>query len=170
MDIDLEELAGIIELLDKTDFTDFQFEKGDLRIRVRRGGAVDEPAPPPAAAETTAQQAAQPAPTAAAAPATSSEAVGSEPAAAQNPQISESDEVVTAPMLGTFYRSPKPGEASFVEVGDKVGTDSVLCIVEAMKLMNSVSAGTEGEVTAILARDGDLLDFDQPLFAIRPLS
>jgi acetyl-CoA carboxylase biotin carboxyl carrier protein len=73
-------------------------------------------------------------------------------------------------MLGTFYRSPKPGDAPFVEVGDKVETDSVVGIVEVMKLMNSVAAGVAGEVTAVHAQNGDLVEFDQPLFSVRPIA
>jgi acetyl-CoA carboxylase biotin carboxyl carrier protein len=72
-------------------------------------------------------------------------------------------------MLGSFYRSPKPGEAPFVEVGDKVDVDSVVAIVEVMKLMNSVTAGVAGEITAVHAQNGDLVEFDQPLFSVRPI-
>ncbi|MFH5822936.1 acetyl-CoA carboxylase biotin carboxyl carrier protein [Georgenia sp. AZ-5] len=78
--------------------------------------------------------------------------------------------LVRAPMLGTFYRSPKPGEPPFAEPGDTVEADSVLCIIEVMKLMNSVVAGVAGEVVASYARDGELVEFDQPLFVIREAS
>ncbi|KAE8765457.1 acetyl-CoA carboxylase biotin carboxyl carrier protein, partial [Georgenia thermotolerans] len=78
--------------------------------------------------------------------------------------------IVKAPMLGTFYRSPRPGEPAFAEVGDIVEADAVLCIIEVMKLMNSVPAGVRGEVAAVFARDGDLVEFDQPLYAIRAAS
>lgn len=183
MDVDLEELAAIVELLDKTEFTDFQFEKGDLRIAVRRGGAVGDD--PPTASTSTADVSARssgareaPRETASGASAKSVSTSESAPAnsgpanSRRTPDsvVADGDTVVTAPMLGTFYRSPKPGEAPFVELGDKVSDDSVLCIVEAMKLMNSVQAGASGEITAILAEDGDLLDYEQPLFAIRPLA
>ena len=78
--------------------------------------------------------------------------------------------LVTAPMLGTFYGAPKPGEPAFVKVGDTVAADSVLCIVEVMKLMNSVAAGADGEIAAVFVRDGELVEFEQPLFAIRAAS
>lgn len=73
-------------------------------------------------------------------------------------------------MLGTFYGAPKPGEPAFVKVGDTVAADSVLCIVEVMKLMNSVAAGAEGEIAAVFVHDGELVEFEQPLFAIRAAS
>jgi acetyl-CoA carboxylase biotin carboxyl carrier protein len=73
-------------------------------------------------------------------------------------------------MLGTFYGAPKPGEEPFVRVGDIVEPDSVVCIIEVMKLMNSVRAGMAGEVVAVLASDGSLVEYDQALIAIRPLA
>lgn len=78
--------------------------------------------------------------------------------------------LVTSPMLGTYYGAPKPGEPAFVQVGDAVSADAVLCIVEVMKLMNSVTAGAAGEVAAVFVKDGDLVEFEQPLFAIRATS
>ena len=70
-------------------------------------------------------------------------------------------------MLGTFYSAPKPGEKPFVEVGRLVDSDTVVCIVEVMKLMNSVRAGVAGQIVEVYAQDGDLVEFEQPLFAIR---
>ncbi|MFE7422085.1 acetyl-CoA carboxylase biotin carboxyl carrier protein [Rhodococcus sp. NPDC057529] len=166
MDFDLEELAAIIEQLDKTEFTEFRFEQGDVRIAVRRGSAGPELDRIPLSTPATA-------PASAAAPATvpSDVAVDRTPVPADPPTTAADpgDIVVTAPMLGTFYRSPKPGEPTFVEVGDKVEADEVVCIVEVMKLMNSVPAGAQGEITAVFAADGDLVEFGQPLFAIRPI-
>jgi acetyl-CoA carboxylase biotin carboxyl carrier protein len=77
--------------------------------------------------------------------------------------------LVRSGMLGAFYRSPKPGDPPFVEVGDKVEADSVVCIVEVMKLMNSVAAGVAGEITAVHAENGQLVEFEQPLFSVRPI-
>ncbi|MFI9629463.1 acetyl-CoA carboxylase biotin carboxyl carrier protein [Streptomyces sp. NPDC052042] len=172
VDIDLEELAAIIELLDNTEFTQFRFEKGDLRIAVSRGGAPLDPAAhatPPSPAVTTAPVSAQ-APT----------PVSNEPAPAQaapaasatgfdESRLAADEMVVRAPLLGTLYRSPKPGEPPFVQVGDKVEPDSALCIVEVMKLMNSVTAGVAGEISRVLVSDAELVEFDQPLFVIRRL-
>jgi acetyl-CoA carboxylase biotin carboxyl carrier protein len=180
MDVDLEELAAIIEQLDKTEFTDFLYEKGELRLHVRRGGYIpDGTAQSPAAAVAAAAPAAaptvaaQPATPAAPAPAAPVPAVVHSPASnGHSPAISPDalpagHILVTAPMLGTYYGAPKPGEPAFVQVGDAVSADAVLCIVEVMKLMNSVTAGAAGEVAAVFVKDGDLVEFEQPLFAIR---
>jgi acetyl-CoA carboxylase biotin carboxyl carrier protein len=179
MDVDLEELAAIIEQLDKTEFTDFLYEKGDLRLHVRRGGyipdgAVQSPAAAVAAAAAPAV-AAQPAPAAAAPAAPVPAVVHSAASNGHSPVITPDalpagHVLVTAPMLGTYYGAPKPGEPAFVQVGDSVAADAVLCIVEVMKLMNSVTAGAAGEVAAVFVRDGDLVEFEQPLFAIRASS
>ena len=152
MDIDLEELAAIIEQLDKTEFTDFLYEKGELRLHVRRGGhipdgAIQSPAAAVAAAGTRPAAppvAAQPAP-AAAAPAARGAGTRrrkfpcvQRPLPAISPDALPAGHIlVTAPMLGTYYGAPKPGEPAFVQVGDAVSADAVLCIVEVMKLMNS---------------------------------
>ena len=77
-----------------------------------------------------------------------------------------SGHVVKSPMVGTFYRSPSPGAASFVEVGQKVKAGDVLCIVEAMKMMNQIEADKSGTIDAILVEDGEPVEFDQPLFSI----
>jgi acetyl-CoA carboxylase biotin carboxyl carrier protein len=177
MNIDLEELAAIIEQLDKTEFTDFQYEHGDLRIKVRRGGYYDA-----ALSAAAGQASGAPAATPAAAAPTSIDPAQAKPAAL-NPNSSNGHSpafspeslpaghiLVTAPMLGTYYGAPKPGEPAFVQVGDAVAADAVLCIVEVMKLMNSVTAGSAGEVAAVFVKDGDLVEFEQPLFAIRATS
>jgi acetyl-CoA carboxylase biotin carboxyl carrier protein len=181
MDIDLEELAAIIEQLDKTEFTDFLYEKGELRLHVRRGGHIPEGAiqSPAAAVAAAAPAAAPPAavqpaePAAAPAPAAPAPAVvtSNGHAPAMSPDALPAGHIlVTAPMLGTYYGAPKPGEPAFVQVGDAVSADAVLCIVEVMKLMNSVTAGAAGEVAAVFVKDGDLVEFEQPLFAIRATS
>lgn len=172
MDIDLEELAAIIELLDTTDFTDFRFEKGELKIAVRRGGLLPDesagsqpaalaPAAPAASAPAAVREAPAARPTSGAVTA----ALGS--AASAVPVAADGHVLVTSPMLGTFYGAAKPGEAAFVQVGSTVDADSTLCIVEVMKLMTSVAAGASGEITAVFANDGDLVEFGQPLFEIR---
>lgn len=188
MDVDLEELAAIIEQLDKTEFTEFLYEQGTLRVHVRRGGYFPDAAtqanghaaaasPPPAAAPASGAAAA-PTPTPAAAPPAASAPATAGPATGSNGQsdgispdnLPAGHTLVTAPMLGTFYGAPKPGEPAFVQVGDSVAADSVLCIVEVMKLMNSVAAGAEGEIAAVFVQDGELVEFEQPLFAIRAAS
>lgn len=171
MNLDLEELAAIIEQLDKTEFTDFRYEQGDLRLHVRRGGHFEEPQ----AAHTAAAVAAAPtvvaapvsAPTVAAAP-VSAPVNAAAPAAGLDPNNLPAGHVaVTSPMLGTYYGAPKPGEPRFAAVGDRVDADSVLCIVEVMKLMNSVTAGSTGEIAGVFVSDGDLVEFGQTLFALK---
>jgi acetyl-CoA carboxylase biotin carboxyl carrier protein len=159
MDIDLEELASMVELLKVAEFSEFRYEKGDLRIVIRRGDAYpasdDRPVRPPTAlpATGTDSRAPQRSPT-------------SNPAQVTPP--AEGADVVTAPLLGTFYARSKPGEAPFVKVGDLVEPDTVLCIVEVMKLMHSVHAGRNGVIAAIHAEDGQLVEFGQALFSIAP--
>ena len=163
MDFDLEELAAVIELLDKADFTDFRYEKGDLRIAVRRGGPPLDGTPSssvPAEGATVARSSVPtPTPTA---------PVGA-PAKVAEPVPEEGVVLIRSSMLGAFYRSPKPGDPAFVEVGDKVDADSVVGIVEVMKLMNSVTAGVAGEIVAVHAENGQLVEFDEPLFSVRPI-
>jgi acetyl-CoA carboxylase biotin carboxyl carrier protein len=165
VDLDLEELAAVIELLDKADFTDFRYEKGDLRIAVRRGGPpLDEP-PTALPAASNAEPVTRH--TAGAGPRSQPPVVPAAPAAPVAEQ--EGTVLIRSGMLGAFYRSPKPGDPPFVEVGDKVDADSVVGIVEVMKLMNSVAAGVAGEIVAVHAENGQLVEFDQPLFSVRPL-
>ncbi|MGY1620733.1 acetyl-CoA carboxylase biotin carboxyl carrier protein [Geodermatophilus sp. SYSU D00965] len=170
MDLDLEELAAVIELLDKTDFTDFRYEKGDLRIAVRRGGApLDAPAPAAAAAAARAAEQVTSAPAAVAPTVPVTRPTAPAAPAAGDGTADDGTVLIRAGMLGVFYRSPKPGDPPFVEVGDKVEADAVVAIVEVMKLMNSLTAGVAGEITAIHAENGQLVEFDQPLFSVRPI-
>jgi acetyl-CoA carboxylase biotin carboxyl carrier protein len=156
VDIDLEELAGIVELLKSTDFSEFRYEKGDVTIVLRRG---ELPADSVVTAPGTVSH-------------KSSQITPAKPIAVQAPAMPPAMTpvpgayVVTAPLLGTFYPRPKPGEAPFVTVGDYVQEDTVVCIVEVMKLMNSVYAGRAGVIAAIHAQEGALVEFDQPLFSI----
>lgn len=170
MNFDLEELAAIIEQLDRTEFTDFRFEHGDLRLHVSRGGsgAGVQPFPAPAAPSPPASAPApDPAPRAAT-PAATPAVTGPASGTGLDPQnLPDGYAAVTAPMLGSFYGAPKPGSVPFVQVGDAVGPDTTVCIIEVMKLMNSVPAGVSGEVAAVFLQDGDLAEFGQPLFAVK---
>jgi acetyl-CoA carboxylase biotin carboxyl carrier protein len=86
---------------------------------------------------------------------------------AQRSEPQEGEIAIKAPMVGTFYRSPKPGDPPFVEEGHAVGTDSIVCIIEVMKLMNSLHAGIEGVVTRILVQDAQAVEYGQPLMFVR---
>jgi len=148
-----DDVDRILKLLEASAFDSLDLEIDGLKLSLRRHGAAAAPVPHPAAAPA----APRPEPAAAAA--------GPEPTAAAT-GINE----VLAPLLGTFYRAPKPGAAPFVEPGATVEPDTVVCIVEVMKLMTSVSAGVAGEVLEILATDGALVEYGQPLLRIRPLA
>lgn len=154
MDVDLEELATIIRLLRESEFSEFRYEKGDVSIVVRRG-AITEDVPAPAAR-----------PVAAAPAAVVRREDGALASGVAGPAVA--GRPVTAPLLGTFYSAPKPGEPPFVAVGDRVEADTVCCIVEVMKLMNSVTAGVAGRVAAVHVRDGELVEHGQTLFTIEP--
>jgi acetyl-CoA carboxylase biotin carboxyl carrier protein len=155
--MDIRKVKKLIELLEESNIDEIEIKEGEDSVRISRnsGAAVMQApmayAPPPMA----------PAPAAApaAAPATASAA---EPAAAP---VSDANAVLS-PMVGTFYRSPGPDAASFVEVGQTVRVGDVLCIVEAMKMMNQIEADRAGTVTAIHVENGDPVEFDQPLITI----
>ncbi len=163
MEIDLEELACVVDLLKTAEFSEFRYEKGDVRLIVRRGSLRQQSleADAPAYAGVPTVQA----------PLTTVQSAGTAPAPAvplQPAELVAGTVQVTAPLLGSFYGRPKPGEAPFVKVGDRVEPDTVMCIVEVMKLMNSVSAGCAGVVAAIHAADNQLVEFGQTLFSIVP--
>lgn len=143
MTLTSKDVAEITRLLEESTFTELQLEVDGLKISLRRG-AAGPPGPP-----ATAAPAAPPTvPTAA-------------PASADQHRHE-----VSAPLLGTFYRAPKPGAAPFVEVGSPVTEDSIVGIIEVMKLMNAVRAGARGTVTQILGRDGALVEYGETLLRI----
>jgi len=142
------EVAEILRLLESSSFDELELEMNGVKLSLRRGTAATAPraaAAPTAAARSTAAQPAAP-----------------PPAATDTGE----GEAVTAPLLGTFYRAPKPGAAPFVEAGSMVEEDTVIGIIEVMKLMNTVRAGRRGRITVILAGDGTLVEFGQPLLRI----
>ncbi len=168
MSIDLEELAAIIRLVRDADFSEFRYEKGEASVVIRRGDfAAFESAPlprkslpeQPVESARSAANAAPPKPIAPVAP-----SAPTIPASADNAYGTP----VNAPLLGTFYGSPKPGEPPFVRIGDRVEPDTVVCIIEVMKLMNSVVAGISGTISAVHVGNGDLVDHGQTLFSVDP--
>lgn len=154
--MDLEKIESLLKLLVEHDVSEFTFRDEHQTLRMRLG-------PPPAPAVTYAQA---PAP-AAAAPVAAAAALAAAPAAAATPAASEGVDVLS-PMVGTFYAAPSPGAPPFVEVGQRVSPGQVLCIVEAMKLLNQIEAEIGGTIVARLANDGQPLEFGQPMFKIRP--
>jgi acetyl-CoA carboxylase biotin carboxyl carrier protein len=152
MSLSHEDVKRLLELLDASKFDELHLETDGTKLTLRRNGvgatsvntlSSEQVAIPAATLANTSQG-----------PASTASAAG----------LIE----VRASMLGQFYSAPKPGAAPFVTVGSKVQRDTAIAIIEVMKLMNSISAGVEGEVIEILARDGELVEFDQVLMRIRP--
>ena len=154
--MDIRKVKKLIELLEESNIGEIEIKEGEESVRISRHG--NQPAAPMAYAAP-----APAAPTPAAAPAPA-EAAASEPAAPA--AAPATDNAVLSPMVGTFYRAPSPDAASFVEVGQTVRVGDVLCIVEAMKMMNQIEADRAGTVTAIHVENGEAVEFDQPLISI----
>ena len=161
------DIAEIIRLVDQSTLDEFVVEVGDLRVEVRRKGAV--PAAPgataaPAPAVPDAPASSLPAP----APPAGAEQDGGPAAAPGEPALDEGQVAVRSPMVGTFYRSPSPDEPAYVEVGSEVEVDAPLGLVEVMKLYTTIHAKTPGRIARICATDADLVEYDQVLFIIDP--
>jgi|SRR5579872_2988511 len=164
-----KELKELIEFLVEKDIAEFELERGDLKIRIKRPGeqpAAPPPSPAPIVSVLPAVHAAA-MPSAAPAPASTSA-----PAAPQPQPAESADEaglhIVKSPIVGTFYESPSPGSPPFFKIGDMVEAGSILCIVEAMKLMNEIESDVSGEIVKKLATNGQPVEYGQPLFAVRP--
>ena len=149
--MDIRKVKKLIELLEASSVDEIEIKEGEESVRISRNtGAPVAMAPPVAVAP------AMPTPIAPAAPV----------AAAPEPAAPSSANAVKSPMVGTFYRSPSPEAAVFVEVGQIVRVGDVLCIVEAMKMMNQIETDRAGTVTAIHAQNGEPVEFDQPLITV----
>jgi len=157
--MDIRKVKKLIELLEESNIDEIEIKEGEESVRISRNGA--QAAASAAAAAYAPPQYAPPPPAPmpmqAAAP-----AAAAEPAAA--PAVS--GHAVRSPMVGTFYRSPAPTSPAFVEVGSTVKVGDIICIVEAMKMMNQIEADKAGTIEAILVDDGEPVEFDQPLFSI----
>ena len=155
--MDIRKVKKLIELLEESNIGEIEIKEGEESVRISRHGAQQAA---PVAYAAPAPVAAAPAPAAPApaeAPATEAAAPAAAPVA---------DNAVLSPMVGTFYRAPSPEAPSFVEVGQTVRVGDVLCIVEAMKMMNQIEADRAGTVTAIHVENGEAVEFDQPLISI----
>ncbi|HUO80560.1 MAG TPA: acetyl-CoA carboxylase biotin carboxyl carrier protein [Steroidobacteraceae bacterium] len=150
--MDIRKVKKLIELLEESGVAEIEIKEGEESVRISRHGP---------GAVTTYVQAPQAAPPPAAA------APAAKPAAAEEPEAGpRPDTAVTAPMVGTFYGSPAPGAKAFVEVGSEVKVGQTLCIIEAMKMMNQIESDKAGKVAAVLVKNGDPVEFGQPLFII----
>ena len=158
-----KELKELIDFLIEKDISEFELERGDVKVRIKRG--VETAAPVithavPMAAMPMAAPSAQPGTALAAPPAV--------PSATPTAAAEEELHAVKSPIVGTFYEAPGPGALPFVKPGDQVAAGQVLCIIEAMKLMNEIESDTSGEVVKVLVSNGQPVEYGQALFAIRP--
>jgi acetyl-CoA carboxylase biotin carboxyl carrier protein len=168
--MDLKEIKLVIDLMTKNGLSEFELEKGDFKLRVKRGpGGEWSTSTTPAAAPQVVHHHAPvaafaPAPAVAAAVPLAAAMVMPDPgvAASTHPQI-------VSPMVGTFYLSPSPDSPPYVSIGQEVQEDTVVCIIEAMKVMNEIKAETRGVILEILAQNGKPVEFGKPLFAVRPV-
>lgn len=161
-----KELKELIEFLIEKDISEFELERGDVKVRIKRG-ADAQPVPiiTPMAAVP-----AMPAMTTAApvAPVSATHAPAAPEAPATPVEAEEELHLVKSPIVGTFYEAPAPGAPPFIKPGDNVQAGQVLCIIEAMKLMNEIESDMTGEIVKILAANGKPVEYGQPLFSIRP--
>jgi acetyl-CoA carboxylase biotin carboxyl carrier protein len=141
----VKRVRRLIALMKKHDLAEIDLKHADQRVRIKRGGEVV------VAPSAAAPRAAAPAPAAAAPPATDSKMV-----------------VITSPMVGTFYRASGPDSAPFIKVGDRIGPENTVCIIEAMKVFNEIPSGVSGQVVAVLVENGHPVEFGQPLVKVDP--
>jgi acetyl-CoA carboxylase biotin carboxyl carrier protein len=160
----LEELRELVEFLKANGIAEFDMEQDDLKVRIKFAG---EPAAAGAGGFDVAQLSRLMASAPAAAPAAPASTGKSSAAAELANELEEKLHEVKSPIVGTFYESPSPGAPPFVKVGDQVEVGQVLCIVEAMKLMNEIEADVAGEIVKRIASSGQPVEYGQPLFAIR---
>jgi acetyl-CoA carboxylase biotin carboxyl carrier protein len=153
---DMDELRELMELVTEQGFTEFEFENENIRVRLSKAAAYVPGAQPIQAPITS--------------PAVSSQPhTGTPPPTGAPPQVAETENLhkITSPIVGTFYRSPGPDKEAYVKEGSRVTPETVVCIVEAMKLMNEIQAEVSGEVVRVYVENGQPVEFGQPLFGIR---
>ena len=155
-----KELKELVEFLIEKDITEFELERGDVKVRIKRGT-------PEAAPSAPAERIIVQAPSAPASHAPAPPVATPTPVAAPAP-VQEELHMVRSPIVGTYYESPSPGSPPFVKPGDMVETGQIICIVEAMKLMNEIEADASGEIVKMLVANGQPIEYGQELFAIRP--
>ncbi len=155
-----KELKELIEFLIEKDISEFELERGDVKVRIKRGSETAAPAiqyvPAPVAQPSAMSQAAAHAASG-----------GMASPAAPPAQEEEGLQTVKSPIVGTFYESPSPGAPAFVKIGDQINVGQVLCIIEAMKLMNEIESDFAGEVVKRLVSNGQPVEYGQPLFLVR---
>jgi acetyl-CoA carboxylase biotin carboxyl carrier protein len=159
--LDFDDIDRILQLMQQHDLSEFELERDGLKIRIRKTGTgftpMVTPLPMPSSAPVVTHSSPLAAPSA-----------PPLPAAAPEVEAPELDlAVVKSPIVGTFYRSPEPGAPAFVEIGERVKKDQVLCIIEAMKLMNEITSEYDGELTNAYVENGKPVQYGERLFAIK---
>jgi acetyl-CoA carboxylase biotin carboxyl carrier protein len=158
--MDIRKVKKLIELLDETGVAEIEIKEGEESVRISRHPAGTTMMQMMPSHMSYATQGVMPAAPAASALAPAA-AIAPPPPPPQNP-----DQVVTAPMVGTYYSAPAPGAKAFVDIGSEVKPGDVLCIIEAMKMMNQIESDKGGRIVSVLAKNGDPVEFGQPLFVI----
>ena len=158
--MDIRKVKKLIELLEESGIAEIEITEGEESVRISRYGSGQAVAQVVHAAPMAAPAIGTPGRAAVAGAALLAAA------AAEKPTAAPAENVVTAPMVGTYYSGPAPGAKSFVEIGSEVKVGQTLCIIEAMKMMNQIESDKEGRVTAILVKNGEPVEFGQPLFVV----
>ncbi|MBS1822667.1 MAG: acetyl-CoA carboxylase biotin carboxyl carrier protein [Acidobacteria bacterium] len=161
----MQELRELVEFLKANEIAEFDMEQADLKVRIKFAG---EPAAAQSSLDLAQLSRLMASAPAAAAPVAHAHVAAPAPAAAAPAAAEEKLHEVKSPIVGTFYESPAPGAPAFVQIGDQVEVGQVLCIVEAMKLMNEIESDVAGEVVKRIGVSGQPVEYGQPLFAIRP--
>ncbi len=170
--MDIADLKEILRILEEQDITEFELEQDGVKLRVCRASAVHgAPGAPPAVYVSPVPAVPTPPPTPAATPPAPQPAVASAPPPAAGPggEGEANANLVKSPIVGTVYRAPDPNAAAFVNVGDRVKVGQVLCIIEAMKLMNEIESEVAGEIVKIHVENGQAVQYGDVLFTVRPL-
>ncbi len=152
--MDIKDIKAIIDLMKKNSITEFELERQDSKIRLKRGSNGGTPViqydEPVGGAPVMLP-------------------VGTAPVPAGLPQPPATGEIeIKSPMIGTFYRAPSPEAGSYVEIGTEINPESVVCIIEAMKVMNEIKAEVKGVITQVLVENAKPVEFGQPLYKVRP--
>jgi acetyl-CoA carboxylase biotin carboxyl carrier protein len=160
---DIQDLKELIEFLKQYQVAEFDLDRGDVKIRLK----FNQPEASPAGLSDLARMLASVPHTAAPGHAQTNPSVAAIPVAHSVPEPAEDLHIVKSPIVGTFYGSPSPGAPPFVNPGDRVEKGQVICIVEAMKLMNEIETDAAGEIVKCMVSNGQPIEFGQPLFSIR---
>jgi len=151
--MDIRKIKKLIELLEESGIAEIEIKEGEESVRISRGGTGNQMIPQYYAAPQ-------------ALPASAAAAPVAQPATSPTATRASTENVVPSPMVGTFYAASSPTTKPFVAIGDEVKVGQVLCIIEAMKMMNQIESDRAGKVTAIMVKNGDPVEFGQPLFVV----